>query len=115
MTTYELCGTCSISCSENETVIFLFPANGYLSPCKGFAVLYSFGSTNALLQAVNKIDGNDKQHAIELSISINTTTIGATKLFSILSHAAATQRKIKLIVEKYDDDLQITHCLFPAS
>lgn len=109
MTTYEICGTCSINCSDSETEIFLIPANGYLSPCKGFAVLYPVDSSpNALLKEMTKLDGSDKLFGVELSIAKSAT------LFSVISQAAATQRKIKLTVEEIKDTLKVVRCLFPA-
>ena len=37
---YEICGTCTIHCDGVITKVRLFPAEGYLSPNKKWAVCY---------------------------------------------------------------------------
>lgn len=113
MATYEICGTCSILCDGAKTEVRLFPAEGYLSPNKKRALLHPSGINSAtceiaFLRTLKNDEGNEKLCWLEFEETEQNN------ILPIFQQAAATQQKIKLIVEECASKLKIIQCIFPV-
>jgi hypothetical protein len=112
MATYEICGTCSIH-YDGATKIRLFPAEGFLSPAKDRAVLYPAGMDSGTCETafLRTLDFDAKN---KISRWLVFDEAPQTDILPTLQLSAATQRKIKLIVEADNKKLKVIQCIFPA-
>jgi hypothetical protein len=105
MTTYEICGTCSILAIDGKINIRIIPATGYIAADNKVAIFYSQNDppNESKLVPISEKSGIK---FIERPLKKKDNN-----LIAILNTAAGSSKKVQLFL---DDNLQITGCLFPA-
>lgn len=111
MSNHYICGTVlvkAINSSSDDTMsIMVKPAEGFLAPNKKNAIMFPEKAKGAKSACLVKLKQDNKYHEFKM---LNTD-----RLLSVFIQAAATQKKIKIIIQNAETTPEIVGCVFPEN